>query len=63
MESTVVPAYLPPRGRSTLHSAACYIVMLKKCLLDRCVDSELENEGAQNGEDRDRVQRQSSRFF
>lgn len=54
MESTVVPVYPPPRGRSTWYSAACSTVRLEKCLLNRYVDSELENEGAQNVKGRDR---------
>lgn len=53
MESTVVPAYPPPRGRSTWYSAARPTVRLEKCLLNRRADSELEKEGAQSGKGRD----------
>ena len=53
MESTVVPAYPPPRGRRTWYSAASSTVRLEECGLNRYVDSELENEAAQNGKGRD----------
>ena len=54
MENTEVPACLSPRGRSTLHSAACCIVRLPTCLPNRWVEewsglNQVENEEAQAG--------------
>lgn len=63
-QNTEVPACLPPmQGKSPLPSAPCYVVVPNQCLLNEWVGSQLENEGAQNREDRDRGQRQSFRFF
>ena len=61
-QNTEVSACLAPCKAGVPYT--CYLLCCDaQCLLSEWADSELEDEGAKNREDRDRGQRQSSRFF